>query len=259
MEREPVTLLRRETAELTYRVSGLRSSRRRCHDRPMSTDQAISLLRAIAGLVGVIVWPALVAFLVIKFADPISRFLSNIGELSAKAGGIEVSAKRQEAVAALGAAIAHKPDPHAEGSHPYDAARIIARAVPDDRAYRRIQGARVLWVDDQPDNNSFERQSLEALGVDFSLSTSTQDARAQLGHRTFDLVISDMGRPSDAQAGYTLLDGMRAGGDQTPFVIYAGSRASGHVAEARRHGAVGCTNSPSELVGLVMQVLSGGR
>lgn len=225
----------------------------------MSADQIISLIKAITDLLGVLVWPALTAFLLINFSSPIGNFLGNMREFSAKAGGVEISAKRQEAAAALGAAIATAPEGQAGGSKPSDAARIIDRAIPNDRAYRRIEGARVLWVDDQPDNNRFERESLESLGVEFTLSTSTSEAMANLSHRSFDLVISDMGRPPDPRAGYTLLDAMRGGGDRTPFLIYAGSRAPEHRAEARQHGAIGTTNSPAELVGLVTQVLAAKR
>jgi CheY-like chemotaxis protein len=225
----------------------------------VSADQWISLLRAIADLLGVLIWPALILILVVRFSDSIGNFLSNMREVSARAGGVEVTAKRQEAVAALGAAIASSPAAQGAQMDPSQAAAVVAQAVPDTRTYRRIHGARVLWVDDRPDNNRYERQSLEALGVDFSLSTSTEDALAQLSHRRFDLVLSDMGRPPDPHAGYTLLDDMRRRGDQTPFVIYASSRAAEHVAEARRHGAVGCTNSPTELIELVTQVLTSER
>jgi CheY-like chemotaxis protein len=107
--------------------------------------------------------------------------------------------------------------------------------------------------------NKYERQSLEALGIDFTLSTSTEDTLAQISHRKFDLVISDMGRPPDQRAGYTLLDEMRRRGDKTPYVIYAGSRFAQHVAEARRHGAIGCTNSPSELIEIVTEALAPAR
>jgi hypothetical protein len=34
-----------------------------------------------------------------------------------------------------------------------------------------------------------------------------------------------MGRPHDNRAGYPLLDSMRASGNKTPFIIYAGSSA----------------------------------
>jgi uncharacterized protein YegL len=125
---------------------------------------------------------------------------------------------------------------------------------PDDV---RIQGSTILWVDDRPDNNRFERQALEELGIRIDISTSTEDALPRLKWRSYDMIISDMGRPPDTRAGYTLLDQLRKQGDQTPYLIYAGSRAPEHIAEARRHGAIGCTNLWDELVRLVTSVLSG--
>ena len=67
-----------------------------------------------------------------------------------------------------------------------------------------------------------------------------------------------MGRPPDPRAGYTLLDQLRAAGNQVPFVIYAGSNSPEHKAEARRHGAVGCTNKASELFEYVLAALNRG-
>ena len=127
--------------------------------------------------------------------------------------------------------------------------------MPNARAQRRLEGSHVLWVDDRPDNNRYERQALEALGVRFTLSISTEDALERLRRQKFDLIISDMGRPPDQYAGYTLLDTLRGAGDRTPFVIYAGSRDPEHVKEAREHGALGCTNSAQELILLVTRAL----
>jgi CheY-like chemotaxis protein len=123
---------------------------------------------------------------------------------------------------------------------------------------RRAGRATVLWVDDRPSNNVHERQALEALGVTFVLATSTDEGLEKLKGQSFDAIISDMGRPPDAQAGYTLLDKLRAGGSQTPFIIYASSRAPEHRAEARRRGAVDCTNRPDELFEMVLSVLGQG-
>jgi CheY-like chemotaxis protein len=113
----------------------------------------------------------------------------------------------------------------------------------------------VLWVDDNPDNNIYERQSLEALGVRFVLSTSTDDALNKVKNQRFDAIISDMGRPPDRTAGYTLLDALRSSGDRTPFIIYAGSRSPEHQAESRRRGAAGCTNRATELFEMVLSAL----
>jgi CheY-like chemotaxis protein len=126
------------------------------------------------------------------------------------------------------------------------------------RVIRRTAGAKVLWVDDRPKNNVYERQALEALGVGFVLALSTDEALEKLARQKFDAIISDMGRPPDPQAGYTLLDHLRASGDRTPFIIYAGSRAPEHQAESRRRGAVGCTNQPSELLEMVLAAIGRG-
>jgi CheY-like chemotaxis protein len=220
----------------------------------MTADQSIRLVTAIAGLLGVLIWPALVVFLAVRFRAPLSDFFGNLAELSLKAPGLEATARRRfEAAAALGAAIAKETS---GGPTSFSAvADVLTEAVPDRRTQRRLQGRHVLWVDDRPNNNRYERQALEAFGVRFALSLSTDDALDQLRHQTFDLIISDMGRPPDAQAGYTLLDKLRAAGDQTPFVIYASSRSIEHVSEARRRGAQGCTNFPQELFTIVSRIL----
>jgi CheY-like chemotaxis protein len=71
-----------------------------------------------------------------------------------------------------------------------------------------------------------ERQAFEALGVTFVLATSTDEALEKLKRQSFDAIISDMNRPPDSQAGYTLLDKLRVGGNQTPFITL--SRATQH-------------------------------
>lgn len=115
----------------------------------------------------------------------------------------------------------------------------------------------VLWVDDNPNNILHERRSLEALGISFVLATSTEEALDKLERQYFDLIISDMGRPGDSQAGYILLDKLRSTGNSTPFIIYAtSSRDPKHIAESRRRGAVTCTNNPSELFEMVLFSLS---
>lgn len=119
----------------------------------------------------------------------------------------------------------------------------------------RLQGSFVLWVDDRPSNNRYERQALEALGIRVEIARSTDDALERVRQQHFDLIISDMGRPPDPRAGYTLLEKLRASGNHIPFLIYAGSRRPEHVKEARERGALGCTNSPQELILMVTGAL----
>src|SRR5262249_32543926 len=159
----------------------------------------------------------------------------NLGEISVKAPGAEVTAKRQEAAAAIGAAVGAREVTEAGAEKSIDP-RDVADALPSVRAQRRMDGSRVLWVDDRPDNNRYERQALEALGLRIDLSTSTDDALRKVRSSNYDLIISDMGRPPDDRAGYTLLRELREADFSTPFIIYAGSRDPKHVQEARQRG-----------------------
>ena len=132
------------------------------------------------------------------------------------------------------------------------------------KAPESTKGARTrlkaLWVDDRPTNNINEIQWLEKLlGMQFETKTSTDEAIEALAANPtgYALVISDMGRPGDPRAGYTLLERIRERGSQVPFIIYAGSSAAAYDEEARRRGALGSTNSPTRLLELVTQALKG--
>ncbi len=94
-----------------------------------------------------------------------------------------------------------------------------------------------------------------SLGMRVELAVSTEEALAALEKESFDVVISDMGRPPDPQAGYALLKAMRERGNLTPFVIYAGSNAPEHKQLARERGALGSTNRPQELLDLVLRAV----
>ena len=223
-------------------------------------DTTIRLIEAITKLLGVLAWPAVVVFVLVRFGSSLREFISGVGEFSLKGAGFEASAKRKQAQAAeaLAAAVASRPggDPDARrfAKDPRAAAGVIAEVAPL-RVIRRAAGSTVLWVDDRPHNNIYERRALEALGVSFVLALSTEEALEKVGQQRFDLIISDMGRPTDALAGYTLLDKLRATGETTPFVIYASSREPEHQAESKRHGAIGCTNRADELLEMVLGAL----
>lgn len=200
-------------------------------------------------------------FVLVPFGSALGDFVAGMGEFTLKGAGFEASAKRKqiEAAGAIAAAVVSHSEadasPEATAKDARAAAQVVAE-VATPRTIRRARGAKVLWVDDRPSNNVHERQALEALGVTFELAKSTDEGLEKLEHQSFGVIISDMGRPPDPQAGYTLLDKLRASGDQTPFIIYAGSRAPEHRAEARRRGALGCTNRLDELFEMVLSALS---
>src|SRR5258706_9088684 len=128
-----------------------------------------------------------------------------------------------------------------------------ARAVPSSDASQR----QILWVDDNPDNNTFVRQAFESAGLQVTTALSTDEAFQKMGATKFGAIISDMGRPEGENAGYDLLDRMRQGGNHTPLFFYAGSNSAEHKARTVDHGGQGSTNSAKELFELVMNAVAG--
>lgn len=115
--------------------------------------------------------------------------------------------------------------------------------------------ARILWVDDRPENNAFLIKSLQDRGVVVAEAMSTDDALAKLesGRRAFDVVVSDMGRTERGHynplAGVDLVRRLRDLDPSLPVVIYASRNAVERGGTAARDaGAAGVTSSPTELL-----------
>nr|HET6903841.1 response regulator [Ktedonobacteraceae bacterium] len=233
----------------------------------MDFTQWDKLLELIFSFLQAISWPLIILIIVLVLRAPLKNFLDNLIEFNLKAGPIETTAKRQQTIleisTSLGAAIAyHGKDPNQEDNRPEldekktkEVVKVVEQLV-TSRATRQLDGATVLWVDDRPINNTYERQALGKLGIQFTISKSTEEAITKLEHKHYDTIISDMGRPPDLQAGYTLLAKVKEMHITTPFIIYAGSKRPEHVAEGRRKGAFGVTNDPQELFELVVDALS---
>lgn len=115
---------------------------------------------------------------------------------------------------------------------------------------------RILWVDDRPENNIYERKAFEAQGIEFSLALTTEEAIKLIETYEYVAIISDMGRNEGPQEGYKLLEQIRSSGNDVPFFIYAGSKSPEHKILARERGAQGTTNRPDELYKMVMDQIT---
>ncbi len=118
--------------------------------------------------------------------------------------------------ASLGAATAHWQNETQDKQSIPDAEKAIEVAKLVDQLLtpttsKLLEGATVLWVDDRPAFTTYERQALAALGIQFTLSRSTEDALERLEQKRYDVIITDMSRPPDKYAGYALLEKMGSG------------------------------------------------
>ena len=75
---------------------------------------------------------------------------------------------------------------------------------------QRLQGKRILWVDDSPYANANIHRFLNDFGVTVDSVRTTQDALNTLhwAHTAYELIISDMNRDGNGKAGIELLEGI---------------------------------------------------
>jgi len=131
----------------------------------------------------------------------------------------------------------------------------IVQAIPTLAVVPR-RAARVLWVDDHPSNNEYERQLLRRHGIVFDNVVSTKEAIEQLVNESYDLVITDLGRSASSDrsndAGANFLDepAVRTGGP--PVIVYAGRWAVAHREELKRRGAVDVMRDREQLIDTVL-------
>lgn len=220
-------------------------------------EAASKLIEAIAHLIGVLAWPAVAVFLAIRFAQPVRDFLASLGEGSLKVFGVEASAKKV-AVASIAAAQTEKlgqteVNPELSPEETSDTLAQSARLITSS-TIRESSRKLILWVDDMPEGNVNERRALRAIGFKIWKAQTTENALAFLqdGNKP-DLIISDLARPEDPQAGFDLLKKSKVKYFDIPFIIYSGKYKSALRQEALRYGAFGYTSDPAKLIELVLK------
>ena len=215
-------------------------------------DQAAFLIE----LTKILIWPLVIAFVLLTFKKPISEFLSNLqtSKIKVDKGGVslELDATKAEVVSMLGAASTSQAGDDTKNVDWNEIAKTVNRLA--EVNVKKLSEIKALWVDDFPRNNVYERRSLEALGIKFTLSTSTEDALKQLKKDKFDIVISDMGRGDNKQAGFDLLEEIKKFSN-IPFIIYSWGVTEEKIKQAREKGAYGETGSPRELFQLVIDAI----
>lgn len=127
---------------------------------------------------------------------------------------------------------------------------VIGRAV---RAKGYCKGKQILWVDDNPGNNRALAQffvKLLNIRIDYVLSTAEAiDTLRHLGG--YDMVITDMVRGTNFNAGIDLIRTMKMENLSVPTVIY-GSKDS--ATEGVPAGAFGLTNRPDLLLHYLIDI-----
>jgi CheY-like chemotaxis protein len=215
---------------------------------------AAVLISAVAGLL----WPLIAIGILVTFGRSFLELLrsARLRKFTIKIGGQELSmdeANEQQRVL-----IQDLQSKIVQIESRIEAAGSTAVASPkSELAQRETAGlSRVLWVDDEPKNNSYFVDTLNKLNVQVDLAKSTADGLIKFSNEQYDVVISDMGRREggryNRRAGLELLRVIRERNSETLFFIFCSPR-SAHESrdEAMRLGASGITSSATELYSLL--------
>ena len=115
-----------------------------------------------------------------------------------------------------------------------------------------FKGAQILWVDDHPENNRNEINMFQRLGAEIRTVENTEQAIQAIQKISFDLVLSDMARGDDQQAGLIFLKKLRTFEQKIPVIFYLGVFDPEKGVPPR---SFGLTARPDELLHLTLDAL----
>lgn len=117
----------------------------------------------------------------------------------------------------------------------------------------RLDGVRLLWVDNRPKNNIVEIEQLRQWGATITETLSTTEGMAALRSQPFDVIVTDMARGKGVKqrAGLDLLARVLQYAPDIPVIIFAGAFAKRAPEVGLKAGAFGVTNNRAKLYQLV--------
>jgi CheY-like chemotaxis protein len=218
-------------------------------------DSIIKLIEALASSA----WPAIVFYVIFSYRRQVSALIESAKnrEFTIEVGGQKLSMKEankqqqnfiddlQKQLNELrtkveGFGVSSEVEP-----------QIFSSPSPEIKSATLPSNA-VLWVDDNPRNNSYFIDLLQSRGYRVDLAVSTSDASSKLSKNNYRLILSDMGRTEGGQyienAGVNLLKETRTKNVNVPYIFYCSSqKASQFQEQVKELGGHAMTSSPTDL------------
>lgn len=120
-----------------------------------------------------------------------------------------------------------------------------------------LRGLRVLWVDDEMERNENLANLLSSMGATYSFRTQSAGIGELLRGGEFDVLISDIMRNGDPEAGFKMVSQLRKESVLLPPVIFFTARITdARMRRARELGATITTNSNDLLTWLKQQAFN---
>lgn len=120
----------------------------------------------------------------------------------------------------------------------------------------KLKRNRILWVDDYPINNESVVNLFEDKNIRFDIALTTKQGLELYKSELYDLIITDMGRGEESDAGLSLLKELRLLHCQIPVIVYASRRAIARYGdESLRLGAYKVTNGIGNIISIISDIL----
>ncbi len=223
-------------------------------------DDFVKVVEALAHLISAVAWP-IAALVTLRWFGPTLRALfSDKSDVSLSGWGVAITAKRETREAIALAEASKVEGPVAAPGEITNWKEAVGKSYASTKWINRLRiddtfGKLILWVDDQPENNVFEREAFEKLGMRIDFIPTTSQAIEMIRGKEYDAVISDMSRPDSKRAGYDLLAKLKKLRPHIPFVLYSSTNTPEQEAEIIEAGAFGSTTRASELIRLVTDAI----
>lgn len=119
-----------------------------------------------------------------------------------------------------------------------------------------INQHKILWVDDNPDNNIYIIDMLARNNIHIELAMTTTEAVNMLSSNKYDMIISDMDRSGIIDDGMTLLDIRNKKYKNIPLIFFTSSQSISMFGEvAMNRGATFITDKTSKLIGYIQNYI----
>lgn len=215
------------------------------------------ILEGIATLLWPIITIILIVVLIVLFRPAIAAIIESAKsrKFTLRIGGQELTmdevSKQQRNV------ITDVQTQVSELRHKIEGDAQVTTTLSESSGRRLGRNMAILWVDDNPKNNSYYIQQFSDMNVKVDLALSTSEGLRRFNEGQYTLVISDMGRQEkdsfNLTAGLDLLKEIRSSNPDIPFIIFTtSSTVRKHASQAKELGVNLITSSGTAIMGILL-------
>jgi CheY-like chemotaxis protein len=245
----------------------------------MNSDQWVKLIQIVFLFFQALIVPVTIYLVFRYFGPSIKKFIENSSKVSGKISptGIEFSTEQLETTtgqvsASLTAAsiskeaisldvISSRASDNTQRSpkilssnRVLEIGYVVGQAL-NPQVTKQLTKTSILWIEDIHEDNSFEKNAIETLGIQLVTCRSIEEALGKVQLNQYEVIISSINLASKKQKLYILLEKVHDLYIRSYIIIYASLNNPEDNIEAIGKGVFGSTNDPLELFQLIVKAV----